>query len=901
MSIDYASQDTFGILTENRERYSAAVRERFPTHEDLLAEVERAMEEHLGPSPEARSALRDIAPLEWIYDNGKPIGDFVRSAAGEYGQMSLDALAATARARVAPPVTVSPALTPTGYISGVALSAPANQNVNLPTVRALDGFSKSLGGFFTFLGFSDALIEGLDNPGSADALKAYVTATTGALTTIVATAGYAAIFHGFATSAAVALGVSAAPFLVGAAIAAPVVGIGIGMIYAAATDRTWDYVAANAESLIAGGMSAAAAAAEALKGACAFFDSPLAQTGQAAVDFAREALANAPAFFDDFANAVESAARWMVDAFTAFAAATVNASPLVLDRDGDGVELVALEDSVVLWDLTGDGVAERTGWVAPDDAFLAIDRDGDGTIGSADELFGTAETDGFQILAPYDSDGDGWIDADDAAFANLLLWRDLDQDGLAEEGEMQSLAAAGIVRIEVDPSRVDRENAGHTISHVAAYEVETADGVERRAIEDVWFRYDPLFTVDRTPYTVDPDVLWLPELRGYGTVGSLHRRIMEDEADDGSLRDAVEALAARGLAEVVLDAAGTREAVRQIVFEWTGVEDVDPASRGPYVDARMLAALEALFGQSYLQRGSYPDPFYLAGQDLFRAFDAVEKGIGGQLLGQTGLAALFAGPVFYAPAAGAVVGDRTLDPTVLEEVSDLVAGAADKPASWALVLSVIDEAVGLDALAAADRARLEAAIVASDPALDLAAVAALLSWQSEEGERIGGTSGDDELGGGSGNDTIRGGYGDDTIEGGIGADRRGRGGRGRPDRRLRRRPRARRARRRRLSLRPRDGRRHLHRTGRRRGQDRPRSQHPARARGAAPRGGGGPGHRHRHGGGDGRDHRREPVPQRLRGGPHRDPGLRRRDRDRPRRLLLRLPRDGPERLDPGHR
>ena len=58
----------------------------------------------------------------------------------------------------------------------------------------------------------------------------------------------------------------------------------------------------------------------------------------------------------------------------------VPVSPLVLDLDGDGYELSALASSNLRFDLDANGFAERTGWVHPDDGFLTLDRNGNGTI-----------------------------------------------------------------------------------------------------------------------------------------------------------------------------------------------------------------------------------------------------------------------------------------------------------------------------------------------------------------------------------------------------------------------------------------------------------------------------------------------------------------------------------------
>jgi hypothetical protein len=99
--------------------------------------------------------------------------------------------------------------------------------------------------------------------------------------------------------------------------------------------------------------------------------------------------------------------------------------PLIIDLDGDGIELTALGvageagASNVFFDYDGDGFAERTGWVKPDDGILVYDRNGNGQVDDAGELFGSPNQDGYAVLETLDSNGDGAIDAADAAFADL--------------------------------------------------------------------------------------------------------------------------------------------------------------------------------------------------------------------------------------------------------------------------------------------------------------------------------------------------------------------------------------------------------------------------------------------------------------------------------------------------
>ncbi len=141
-------------------------------------------------------------------------------------------------------------------------------------------------------------------------------------------------------------------------------------------------------------------------------------------------------------------------------------SPIVVDVLGNGFDLTNIADGVD-FDIDNDGTLERHSWtsVNTDDAWLALDRDGNGLIDSGKELFGNVtpqppppsgeEMQGFLALAMYDGpgyggNGDGKITRHDAIFDRLKLWQDTNQNGISESCELFSLPDLGLRKLDLD-------------------------------------------------------------------------------------------------------------------------------------------------------------------------------------------------------------------------------------------------------------------------------------------------------------------------------------------------------------------------------------------------------------------------------------------------------------------
>ncbi|MEP7348493.1 MAG: tandem-95 repeat protein [Sphingorhabdus sp.] len=372
--------------------------------------------------------------------------------------------------------------------------------------------------------------------------------------------------------------------------------------------------------------------------------------------------------------------------------------PLIIDLNRDGRVAKSLGNSVTYFDIDKDGFAERVAWANATDGFLALDKNDDGIINDAGELFGSGfvetqgnnkvrrGTDGFADLRQYDLNSDSVINSSDAVFSSLRVWVDADSDGITDAGELRTLDEIGVSSISLNFTRkssFDTFNDGSFIDNASV--VQMTDG-STTWVYDAYLAVDHYDTrEDTTNIEISGVIAALPFLIGRGEVSDLDVAMTRDSA----LEEMVRAFADLAVA----DAGSILALTEKILLRWTGADEVATDGRGPNINGRWLVALEKIVGNDFYQaQVKSNNPRGDAATILTSEWQKLLITTAAELLGQTSLGvALTPGLEFKAAAFFTVDEGATLTQVLTNVAANAPTNTHSAITYWHTMLAIVEQ------------------------------------------------------------------------------------------------------------------------------------------------------------------------------------------------------------------
>jgi hypothetical protein len=174
-------------------------------------------------------------------------------------------------------------------------------------------------------------------------------------------------------------------------------------------------------------------------------------------------------------------------------------SPIIINFE-NGAYRLSGANHPVSFDMAGSGQPRLMGWTATgaDEAFLWLDRNHNGRVTSGAELFGNftplqngqLAKNGFDALAEYDANHDGVINDSDPIWSKLLLWRDLNHNGISEPSEISPLDASDVSAIDLHyhwTGRHDQWGNAFRYDSLISISNRSGHGMRKQPVYDIFF------------------------------------------------------------------------------------------------------------------------------------------------------------------------------------------------------------------------------------------------------------------------------------------------------------------------------------------------------------------------------------------------------------------------------
>ncbi|MCT4655202.1 MAG: cadherin-like domain-containing protein [Cohaesibacter sp.] len=186
-----------------------------------------------------------------------------------------------------------------------------------------------------------------------------------------------------------------------------------------------------------------------------------------------------------------------------------NLDPLLFDLSSTGIDL---NNRTAHFDMNNDGEVERLSWASGSNGILVMDLNRTGSIENGSEVFSPwfdkgGYEDSLEALAIFDSNLDGQISEDDIRYDDLLIWQDANEDGISNEGELQSLSTHSISSINLSADHVSWTIDGQSV--FASGQFTRNDGSKGQYVGVNLSTGTPASTSDRMVDVkdLDPDLL----------------------------------------------------------------------------------------------------------------------------------------------------------------------------------------------------------------------------------------------------------------------------------------------------------------------------------------------------------------------------------------------------------
>ncbi len=119
--------------------------------------------------------------------------------------------------------------------------------------------------------------------------------------------------------------------------------------------------------------------------------------------------------------------------------------PIVLNLTGAKVTTQNLTTSTAYFDIQNTGTLDHTGWGTAGEGYLVYDPNNTNKVVNDQSLVAS-----FASLKALDSNGDGVLNSQDAAWASLKVWVDASGNGTFVAGSLQTVSSLGIASINVN-------------------------------------------------------------------------------------------------------------------------------------------------------------------------------------------------------------------------------------------------------------------------------------------------------------------------------------------------------------------------------------------------------------------------------------------------------------------